>query len=141
MVTSMQKVRPVIFSCSSKMSLVGNDSDNTRGAEEMRSCANGLLALTDIPNEQYRNYVEDAAVQYEALAQNFEKRLSLETIETAEGVDPVKILDDERSDIVESLGAVGTKLAEDLNAAKAKVDITEVSMALDKYLDKKSGLF
>ena len=141
MVISMQKVRPVIFACSAKMSLVDNDSSNTRGAEEMRSCALGLSALTDIPNEQYGVYASDAAAQYEAVAQNFEKRLSLETIEFAEGVDPKKALDNERDDIVEQLSMIGAVFAKDLNTAKAKVDITNASMTLDDYLSKKSGLF
>lgn len=138
MIASMEKVRPVVFGCSSKMSV---NIDNSDGVNEMRSCAEGLAAVGDVPNPQYKTYAAEASAQYEALAQNFEKRLAIATTEYAEGYDPKQALDDERDQIVESLGEIGSRFAKDLNAAKAKVDITEVSMALDKYLKKKSSIF
>jgi len=137
MLTSMQKVRPVIFACSQNMA---NISENTAGVAAMQACSTSLIALESVPNNDYQALVQTSQKLYADFAINLQAKANLKDANGADSAQ-AKILSDEQDKILEELNTASKTFSTDLQAHKQTVDITDAAMALDRYLSDKSNIF
>lgn len=136
MISSMQKVRPVIYACSSDMT---NITEDAAGVEAMRTCATNLEKLEGLPNSDYQTLVINSQKLYAEFAVNLEQRAALAD---PDGADKIRYdsLSDEQTQILEALNTVSTTFSSNLQKNKQAVDITDSAIALDSYLSKKASI-
>lgn len=137
MITSMQKVRPVVYGCSVQMT--GASEDET-GVRAMRECSNQFAALQAVPNADYQSLVKSSQVLYSDFATNLEKRAALVDPKDADKAQYDQYSEEQES-IFTALNQVSDVFAKDLNTHKQEVDITKEAMALEAYLEKKGSVF
>lgn len=136
-ISSISVVRPVIYTCTQKMS---NLEESARGAQEIRACAVSMGEIKDIPDADYAQMIVSFEEIYNDIAQNIDQ---VATLADPNGTDKVKhaSLQEVREDLLKKLNETSTTLSKNLQVQRAKVDITESAMALDKYLSAKSSIF
>lgn len=136
MLTSRQIVRPVIAECSAKMDNVTEDEASVRA---MRSCSDTVSAIKEVPNQDYRAFVEEVETIYAAFADTLQKRVDLADPKGADK-DQYDVYTNEQETILKSLNEASARFSTNLNAHKKEVDITQQAKALDDYLSKKSRM-
>lgn len=136
-INSIGSIRPVIYSCTQKMAAI---DENTKGADEIRDCQVKLREMKDVPDADYRQMVDSFEAIYGEIAANIEQAAAPKE---PEGTDAArhKALMNEREALLKELNAVSTTLSKNLQTQRAKVDITEAAIKLDKYLSAKSNIF
>lgn len=119
--TSIEVLRPALLECSNAMA-------GAKGSEvsvaALRDCSDKLQKLagnSQVPSADYRSMAISFAGIYGNLAD--------------------VTTDSVREDLVNELSTASNKFTKDLNASRAKVDITPTAKALDDYLGAKSRLF
>ncbi len=132
--TSRQAVRPVIAECSAKMDNVTEDEVSVRA---MRSCSDEVSAIKDVPNQDYRLFVEEIEAIYASFADNLQKRADL-TDPKGTDKDQYDVYTNEQESILKKLNEASADFSTNLNKHKGEVDITKNAMALEEYLKKKS---
>lgn len=139
MLTSMQKVRPVIYGCSAKMSQAAELADEA-GVTAMRECADKLAELETVPNADYQQLVKASRPLYADFASNLEKRTALADPQGADA-DKYNEYSSEQESIFSALNQVSDDFARRISESKRTVDITDRAMALEEFLKRKSRVF
>lgn len=134
---SMEKVRPVIFECSNKMTDV---SENEAGVKAMQACADNLAGIKDVPDGDYRQLVADSQASYAKFAANLEKRAALQDPSGADS-NQYEVYGDQQTEILKEMNDSGTAFATNLRKSRQAVNITDAAIELESYLDGKSRIF
>lgn len=137
MLTSMKKVRPVMYACSHSMSDL---TETAAGAASMQKCADTFAAITDIPSSDYTALVATIQPLYEKIAANITAQAALADPKGADATASAK-LTAEQDDLLTELNTASTTFSTNINKHKEQVDITDAAKALDDYLSRKSRVF
>lgn len=135
--SSMLKVRPVLFECNNDM------TDITVSAESiaaLRGCAHNLGSLNDVADADYRTLVTSFQQQYDELANVLEQMAALPD---PEGTNKTQnsTLAGQRDELIEQLSATSTQFSKDLQKSRNQILTTTTEKKLSDYLKAKSRIF
>jgi hypothetical protein len=136
-IASIETLRPVLYPCLSRAT---GENEDQAAATAMRACAARMGEMDTLPDADYRGFATSFEGIYNAIADNVDAAAALTD---PEGADKYlrESLETERQTHMNDLAQVSSTLAKNLQASRAKVDITSESMTLDEYLKKRSSAF
>jgi len=132
--TSMQKVRPAIFDCTTAMS---NTSADAAGVAAVRKCSTDLSNLKDVPDADYQQLVATFSEKYAELATVLEKQATLQSPKGADAAQNTA-LESERDQILKDISTAGTTFSADSKRHHAAIVSSDTAQNLKDYLEAKS---
>jgi hypothetical protein len=136
-ISSIQKVRPIVYDCSQKMATI---TENAVGAQTIQACADALAQVENVPDPDYATLATSFQATYADLAAVLGK-IALLTDPKGADAAQYKVLSDDRTAILDTMNTVSTAFAKSLQAHRTAADITDAAKALDDYLSQKSSIF
>lgn len=135
--TSMQKVRPVLHACNEDM---GNITTDAKSIASIRTCATNLGALSDIEDEDYATLVVALKTDYESLANVLEKMAAVTDPDGA-GAAEYKELEGQRDQILQDLKTSSLTFTSSVKEHRIAVLTSDAADKLQQYLEAKSNIF
>lgn len=136
-IKSIETLRPVLYPCLGQATGANEDQ---AAADAMRSCAARMGEMNTLPDADYRTFATSFEDTYGAIADNIDAVAALADPKGADKYVYESLLE-ERQTLLNTLTKTSATLAKNLQASRAKVDITPEAMALDDYLSKHSSVF
>ena len=134
---SIQKLRPVLLECSNTMNTV---SENAAGAKVLRSCAEKMGAVADIPDVDYQELAVSFQSDYNELADIFEQ---IDALQDPKGADSAKLaeLTEARTKTTDKFSTTSDTFSSNVQIHRNQILTTNAEKALHDYLENKSRIF
>lgn len=135
--SSMLKVRPVLYECNQKMTGL---TESEESVTALRACAEKFGAVEDVPDADYKLLASSFDQGYVRLASILEQ---IVTLKDPKGADKAQYdaLVNQRTEAIEALSAISGDFSSDVREHRNAVSVTDVSDKLEAYLEAKSRIF
>jgi hypothetical protein len=137
LIASIEKIRPVFFTCSKAM---GSVSENADGARVMRTCATDMKAASDVPDVDYSELATNFYTNYDALATIFDQ---MGALADPSGTDKARNseLSKERDQVIDRFSTASDTFSANVQEHRNQVLTTDSAKKLQDYLTAKSRIF
>lgn len=135
--TSMLKVRPVLYECNQKMTGL---TESEESVAALRNCAQQFGNVKNVPDRDYQALAASFDQGYVRLATILENIVKLKD---PKGADKAQYdaLVSQRTEAIEGLSAISSDFSSDVRDHRNAVSVTDVSDTLEAYLEAKSRVF
>lgn len=129
LVASVENIRPAMVICDE----VGDASDATARVAALKACSSALGDVKELPNEDFKKFVDTMKTAYADYATTYEKISALTNPYGAQ-YEEYKTLRDSMYDTQDKISAASKEFSSALTASDDEFSVKETADALGKYL-------
>lgn len=131
-VTSVKSVRPALVKCGS----ISSVTDAAARVAAIKDCSTNINAVNDLPNPEFKTYVDALKKGYAEFATTYEG-ISKLTSPYGSQYEQFKVLRDKMYDTQDAISTAGKTFTTALNTRDDEVSVKESADALGKFLTDK----
>ena len=131
-VASVKSVRPALVKCGS----ISSVTDVSARVAAVKDCSTSLNAVTDLPNPEFKTYVDSLKTGYAEFATTYES-ISKLTSPYGSQYEQFKVLRDKMYDTQDAITTAGKTFTTALNTRDDEVSVKDSADALGKFLTDK----
>lgn len=135
--TSMLKVRPVLYTCSQDMTDI---TASAASITAIRDCSTNLGELKDVADTDYRKLIVAFQADYDTLATILEQIAALKDPSGADKAQNTALLS-QRDDAITQLSDTSSQFSKDVQQSRNQILTTDTEKKLGDYLKEKSRVF